>query len=469
MSSERAGSFARENIEAFAVAIAMALVIRHFCVEAFQIPSNSMRPSLCGRHIGPDDRPRQGDRILVDKFAYLHRDPRRGEVAVFLYPLNTNKNFIKRIAGLPGEWLRIANGDLWTSTDKGATWSVARKPAGLRDELLFPYYPHPQDRPDAFFQSGTSNWDAGGWDVDEKARRFRVDASGEQTLSFLPRVVPYDDVDTARTSSPPYVGDLRISFDLSVERAGELSILIEEHGEPRELLLSAEGSRAVAAGVTTPLDFRLRAGASHRVSFANVDDTLVISLDGNEREVPFASTDGAPPEIPAVRYSDAGTKWWQHSIAIRARGLKAQLTDLAIDRDIHYLSTEGEKTYEIPPDSYFMLGDNTQNSSDSRAWMVTEVKLKDGRVIRWKPGADEDVRNPYGPRPPENGDREVVVAADSQGLTRRFRASEIASWEDSVRLPFVPRENLVGRAYAVFWPLYVPLVYEGPTRVKLIR
>ncbi|MHC4819759.1 MAG: signal peptidase I, partial [Planctomycetota bacterium] len=163
-------SFFRDNLEAFAVAIAMALVLRHYCIEAFRIPTKSMMASLLG-----DDgaRRRHGDRILVDKFVAMRRDPRRGEVWVFQYPLNRNRNFIKRVAGLPNEWLRIVDGDLWVSTDEGATWAIQRKPEGIREQLFFPYYPRPVDNPDAF--AGKENWELGaGWRVSEREGIFKI-------------------------------------------------------------------------------------------------------------------------------------------------------------------------------------------------------------------------------------------------------------------------------------------------------
>ncbi|MEE8104795.1 MAG: signal peptidase I, partial [Planctomycetota bacterium] len=149
----------RENIEAFAVAIAMALVIRHFCLEAFRIPTGSMKPTLYGNHFGPAGDTRHGDRILVDKLGYLLRDPRRFDVAVFQYPLNRNRNFIKRIGGLGGDWIRLIDGDIWVSRDQGKTWAIARKPAGVRDQLLIDYYPEPTDREAAYRRGG--NWKVG--------------------------------------------------------------------------------------------------------------------------------------------------------------------------------------------------------------------------------------------------------------------------------------------------------------------
>ena len=109
--------FVRDNLEAFAVAIALALVVRHYSLEAFRIPSRSMMPTLYGSETS-------GDRILVDKLRWLRHDPARWEPTVFHYPLNRSKNFIKRLVGMPGERLRIDDGDIWTSRDGGATWRI---------------------------------------------------------------------------------------------------------------------------------------------------------------------------------------------------------------------------------------------------------------------------------------------------------------------------------------------------------
>jgi len=98
--------FVRDNLEAFAVAIALALVVRHYSLEAFRIPSKSMMPTLIGAEQG-------GDRILVDKYRWLFGDPHRWEPVVFQYPLNRSKNFIKRLVGLPNEQLALVDGDVF--------------------------------------------------------------------------------------------------------------------------------------------------------------------------------------------------------------------------------------------------------------------------------------------------------------------------------------------------------------------
>ena len=73
-------------------AVCLALLIRTFVVQAFKIPSGAMKQSIL-----------IGDRILVNKLTYDKSNPMRGDIIVFQYPLEPEKDFIKRVVGLPGD------------------------------------------------------------------------------------------------------------------------------------------------------------------------------------------------------------------------------------------------------------------------------------------------------------------------------------------------------------------------------
>jgi signal peptidase I len=106
----------RENIEAILIAIVIALFIRTFVVQAFKIPSGSMKQTL-----------QIGDHILVNKFIYgvkvpyLHetiiplKNPRRGDIIVFKYPVDPRKDFIKRVIGIPGDEIEIRDKKLYVN------------------------------------------------------------------------------------------------------------------------------------------------------------------------------------------------------------------------------------------------------------------------------------------------------------------------------------------------------------------
>jgi signal peptidase I len=85
------------------LALGVALLVRHFVIQTFSIPSPSMYPTL-----------KVKDRLLVEKLAYQYRDVRRGEIIVFKTPKavqvrNDDKveDFVKRVVGLPGETVEI--------------------------------------------------------------------------------------------------------------------------------------------------------------------------------------------------------------------------------------------------------------------------------------------------------------------------------------------------------------------------
>lgn len=103
-------STAREYFESICVAVILALFIRTFVFQAFKIPTGSMEENLL-----------IGDHLIVNKMLYAPtssgaesavvpvREVRRGDVVVFKFPQEPERDFIKRVIGLPGERIRIEN------------------------------------------------------------------------------------------------------------------------------------------------------------------------------------------------------------------------------------------------------------------------------------------------------------------------------------------------------------------------
>ena len=101
-------STARDYVESIGAAVLIALALRAFVVEAFKIPSASMYPSL-----------EIGDHIFVNKFIYGIRipwtttklfelnGPHRGDVIVFIYPCNPERDYIKRVVALAGQTVEV--------------------------------------------------------------------------------------------------------------------------------------------------------------------------------------------------------------------------------------------------------------------------------------------------------------------------------------------------------------------------
>ncbi|HEY8530845.1 MAG TPA: signal peptidase I [Limnochorda sp.] len=85
-------------------ALILALLIMTFVGRAFTVEGPSMLPTL-----------HSGERVVVERVTYLFREPHRGEVIVFRYPLNPREYFVKRVVGLPGDRVAIKDGYLWVN------------------------------------------------------------------------------------------------------------------------------------------------------------------------------------------------------------------------------------------------------------------------------------------------------------------------------------------------------------------
>ncbi len=124
----------REYAEAIIVALVLALFIRTFVVQAFKIPSGSMEPTL-----------EIGDHILVNKFIYGTKipftninllpleNPKRGDVIVFIYPVDPSKDFIKRVVGVGGDTVRLVNKKLYINGKE-----VSDSHAVYKEDSVFP-------------------------------------------------------------------------------------------------------------------------------------------------------------------------------------------------------------------------------------------------------------------------------------------------------------------------------------------
>lgn len=170
----------RDTVESIVFALILAFLFRTFEAEAFVIPTGSMAPTLYGRHketyctkcgshivVGASDEfnadlgalyegcrlvaavcPNcryenkqlkdalafNGDRILVNKFPYEIGEPNRWDVFVFKYPQEPDVNYIKRLVGLPGETIRIRQGDLYLWNGKNE--QILRKPDPKKQRAL---------------------------------------------------------------------------------------------------------------------------------------------------------------------------------------------------------------------------------------------------------------------------------------------------------------------------------------------
>lgn len=94
----------------FVLAFIIVLPIRYFIVQPFRVQGASMEPTFYER-----------DYLLIDEISYRFNEPRRGDVVVFRYPEDPQEHFIKRLIGLPGETVHIADGNVSITDAAGNT------------------------------------------------------------------------------------------------------------------------------------------------------------------------------------------------------------------------------------------------------------------------------------------------------------------------------------------------------------
>ena len=443
-----------ENLEAVVVAIILALIIRHFVMEAFVIPTGSMAPTLLGDHFDLEcercghpfpiakreyeltqgetethatatcpvcdytfERDltradmRSGHKILVNKFIYRFRPPRRYEVVVFKFPNTPWRNYIKRLVGLPGETITVRNGDVFANGER------ARKPDHVIDSIWIPVH-------DAAWRrtGGEPRWDVVAEDL-RPAWQFGKDGAedldgawmrcdpaqaklpaGQETawVGYQHRKMhaayAYNREDSARG---PITGDLRVRARVTPEAGAVVRLGIlettrlydEENNSQRdeERLVAArfeagqgettyaiEAQGEVVAQAKGP---GLTPGVPHELTLAYADDRARLQLNG---ETVLAWDD---PFGPIEQTYDV-------EVRLGAAKAPAVFEQLRIDRDVYYVPSRSNAQYdpsiqaiEIPKRSYFVMGDNSPNSEDGRSWGFVREGHMIGRafLVFWPP------------------------------------------------------------------------------------
>jgi signal peptidase I len=108
------------------VAVGAVLAIKAWVVNPYRIPSSSMEPTLHCAQPGAGCEARFSDRVLANRFIYHFREPHRGEIVVFKTPPEAERcengaggeTFVKRIIGLPGDFLEEKSGTMFVNGKK---------------------------------------------------------------------------------------------------------------------------------------------------------------------------------------------------------------------------------------------------------------------------------------------------------------------------------------------------------------
>lgn len=375
--------------------------------ESFRVPEMAFCPNCHTRTVL---RPKQiavrpGDRILVHKWPYVIGGPfgpRRWDVIVFRDPADTSQNFIKRLVALPNETIEIIDGDVFIKADGADEFHIARKAPAAQSMLWFVVFDQnylPTDairaaRPPAWVNDLPSDQTSDGWSgLRTRVIRYDADDDTPRAISFEPTGSRYFLQDVCgynHGTGGNYVGDVRIVAEVTPTGGdGRLRWEITRDERLFAARFDSDGSVTLSmkqpgAGTAERLlgTTRIAALDDRRprvIEFGHLDYRVYIKVDGREL---LATTDQQyAPHLDQLRGSRRITPL---GFRLIADDMSLELRDLRIDRDVYYAysRTNTQRAYAGHPfrlgeDEYFVLGDNSPNSHDSREWYDVGPHLRE--------------------------------------------------------------------------------------------
>jgi signal peptidase I len=531
----------RELIESVAIAFVLAFLFRTFEAEAFVIPTGSMAPTLMGRHkdvicpkchypyqvsasdevtpdnvlLGPeyaiesftcpmcrytaqvddvkDKVSFNGDRILVSKLAYEIGEPQRWDVIVFKYPgdppnpnvppeqrSDSRINFIKRLVGLPGDTIRIQNGDVWVRSGKDkkksgdkAKFVIDRRSPKKLLAMLQPVFDNDYMPPIAkdgwpVRWSPVSESAAGDWHTDDLAS-FSINGTvkGEKWLRYHHRVPPDDwqqtlrqqpldlepqlitdftayDTSKRRMYADPHrpgpnragigshwVGDLAVECVVETQSPdGTLALELCKGGWLFQCRFDLSTGQATLS-ISGKSDWKrtgstsLRGEGKHKILFANCDDELRLWIDGSLVSFDGPTTysdlnlDTTSPKTPADL----------EPVGIASAGAAMRVSHLRVLRDIYYIAVSSDLPGQEARDVSYQIGKAKpgEGTTPSPDVPYVEFDLK------------EDPLNPQ--------EDQFFVLGDNSAMSKDGRL-----WGMNHKDYWVPRKLLIGKALLIYWP-----------------
>ena len=429
--------------------------------------------------------PKKGDRILVLKWPFAFGidllSPSRWDVIVFKDPADGQTNFIKRLIGLPNEVLMIVDGDVYTvPTDElseGALatledirrekaefrmkrrtgglravptdvmaelhkkMTIARKTPAAQKLLWFPVYDH--DYPATTRDSDQPYWrvarePSSGWDAASRRVRFVDCGVQDDYIELAGRPIRARNAYNIFDRKGPPIGDVRVRFVMTPEHEdAALTIRLAKLDRAFWARIRADGTVTLSQSPATSdvaVDEMATArvgafeiGSPIEVAFENVDYRLAIRINGDEVLSSTSTRDSAAYYAPDHSQLARLRSWTDQMPRIYGEGGAMELAHVVVDRDAYYYHERRAHALGTlrwaPPggwaspdhpillrdDEFFMLGDNTSASKDSRLWDVAAAHL------------------------------------DARG--------------DGFQLGTVPRDQLIGKAFFVYWPSGYPVPY----------
>jgi len=420
----------------------LALVVKWKLLEAFVVPTGAMAPTIYGAHadvvcrncgmkyavsmsswahrrqdrepvrtvcpncgqpseIGALARILQGDRIIVEKIS----QPRRWDLMVFKYPEDPRTDYVKRVVGMPGETLEIVDGDIFINGNR-----LRKEPSEAQDTWLLV---HDSSRAAKRVLRGGPRWEpkgsSSGWKLDDGQWTFKgMNATGD-ALVFSGRLtdeIAYNEEEPSpgpEKNSPPLLGDVKLACDVKqFSGEGSLELRWEFRDQKVRAKISADGQveMAVSVMLSASEEGKPRENAAHGKLHRSLSTARQLGLairDGYayliEDDHLVVSAAVGPQDLASFKERKEATE----SCRLEILGSRCNivLSRVVLWRDIYYRTLSqipgigpepgwgcAGHPIRLGDREYFVLGDNSCRSKDSRFWGTVPSDAVVG-VARW--------------------------------------------------------------------------------------
>lgn len=438
-----------------------------------------------------------GDRILVHKYLYHLREPRRFDVVVFKSPEEITQNYIKRLLGLPSETVWLAAGDVFSTTDAPARladgrtvpppdsrWSIRRKPERIQKSLWRPVYSSeyaPLDNKHNGRRWFDCPWSGDDWRTYDEANDrdisvYRTENAGPTRLAWnsdswpITDYTPYNDQDSNRARIGVYsprigsyeqfvlpVSDVRVRAGVEPDQEG-LVISATIHARSHEFRAIIEGGTArilmrhegveewseMASSAIKPIPAHIVTD----IEFWHADQSLSIYI--NDKRVAYAEYNWGPSERLLHATGHAGIDYAEGGPAAQ----------LPLDRTFVYNKDFPRVEWDFAGSALSLHRVGVDHDIYYRA----DTDMFDDPGFGTHPdnlaiiGPDQFFT--CGDNSAASHDARLWGSVNPQVL-KQFTDTRGPEWENSDRklMGIVPRQLMLGKAYCVYFP--APFTING--------
>ncbi|NLF30605.1 MAG: hypothetical protein GX591_06930 [Planctomycetes bacterium] len=485
----------------------------------------------CGVWINRESHPaRGGDRVLVFKLPRAMRDVQRWDVVVFKDVQENRENFIKRLVGLPGEVLRIVHGDVFVHriadrngdgirdrADLDAApidltdWKIARKPADTQAamwQLLFDNDYQPANNSRVRQEPWEPLWAradgaADGWDLTvNHGRVFRYDGDAPRELHFArgqERIF-----EATNSYNTPERGSFVVNADICSDLRLETMIVPTETGALR--LTTSHFDHQFAAEFSfdgrvrllhrtmdgqgrpfqsweeaevwgqTVVDGAFREGEPVTVALTHADWRATVWV--NAAPVLVSRDDQYSPDIEDIAMMAAAEQ--AQAVPVPQVGItglhgRFDLWHTRVFRDVFYTSPDlllprGAENADDPTLKYFLQNEQKQLAAQfSGRWPGWGTYANPITLRRFEQRPDYDEFFMLGDNSPQSADsRRWVQAAPTLRLYDVYDEPLYEYGRPLYRMGTVPRYQLIGKAFFVYWPAGSRVPLPGLNRLPIV-